>query len=137
MIPVPLAFLNLGATELVLVAVVFLLFFGVDKLPAAGRAIGRLQGEWSRARKQVERELRSEEDREDDRLREFERKRELQIRHQSPEFLEEVRVRDAARSLGIEDADTAPVASLRDAIAKAVSPAEKTKKSDVTDSRRV
>lgn len=131
--PVALAFLNLGATELVLIAVVFLLFFGVDKLPAAGRAIGKLQGQWARARRDIEREIRSEEERELDKLREFERRRELQMRQNSPDFLEEMRLRDAARSLGLDDADTAPVAKLREDIARSVAG----KGTDVTRSPRV
>ncbi len=115
-----LAFLNLGATELALIAVLLVMFFGIDKLPAAARALGRAQAEWSRAKKDIERELRTEEERELSKQREFERQREAQVRHASPEVLEEQRVREAARALGIADAETAPLVDLRRRVADAV-----------------
>lgn len=108
-----LAFLNIGATEIVLVAVLFVLLFGADKLPAVARTLGKVQGEWARAKRDLQREMRTEEERQLDELYRFERARELQIRQSNPEFQEEQRVREAARALGIADADTATLPHLR------------------------
>jgi Sec-independent protein translocase protein TatA len=74
-----LAFLNLGASEIALVLLLMLLFFGVDKAPQMARALGRLRGELDRAKGQVEAALKTEDERAYDAQLEFERERERKI----------------------------------------------------------
>jgi sec-independent protein translocase protein TatA len=59
----PLAFMNLGTPELVLIFIVILLLFGAKKLPELARGVGKSMGEFKKAREDFEREItRSEEE---------------------------------------------------------------------------
>jgi sec-independent protein translocase protein TatA len=59
----PLAFMNLGTPELVLIFIVVLLLFGAKKLPELARGVGKSMGEFKKAREDFEREItRSEEE---------------------------------------------------------------------------
>lgn len=48
-----LAFLNLGPTEVAIVLVLFLLLFGVDKVPQMARSIGQAKAQMEKAQREV------------------------------------------------------------------------------------
>jgi len=75
-----LLILGLGGQELAFLIFLAFLLFGATKIPDLARALGRAQGEFSKAKKQFEREVKAEERRDD----------------------EERDLRDRARRLGIE-----------------------------------
>lgn len=106
---------GVGATEMFLIALVFLVLFGVDRIPEIARTIGRLHGRFDAMRREVQREMRSEEERADDERRAFERSRERHVRASLPEVQEEQRLRAAAEALGIDTAGM-DAAALRSAI---------------------
>lgn len=54
-----LAFMGLGATEIGVILLVLVLFFGAAKIPQLAKSIGRAKGEFEKARRDVERELES------------------------------------------------------------------------------
>jgi sec-independent protein translocase protein TatA len=101
-----LALLNLGPSEVLLVLVLLVLLFGVDRVPQLARSLGRFKGEMERARRQFERAVEDEEARALREQLEFERQREAQMRAQVQPALdaevEEARaVREAATALGL------------------------------------
>lgn len=75
-----LAFLNVGGEEILLVALLALAFFGVDKLPQAARALGRWRAKMQQQIDAVAREIETPEEREFRKQTEFERRRESQVR---------------------------------------------------------
>lgn len=52
-----LAFMGLGATEIAVVLLVLVLFFGAAKIPQLAKSIGSAKGEFEKARRSVEKEL--------------------------------------------------------------------------------
>jgi len=50
---------GLGSTEMILILVVILFFFGAKKLPELARSIGRSLGEFSRAKDDFEKEVKN------------------------------------------------------------------------------
>lgn len=101
----PLAFLNLGAEELVLILLLFFLLFGADKVPELARGLGRFQARIGAAKREFEREVKSTEERERDELQAFERERERKVAEAvSVEAEERARLEQAARALGIDPA---------------------------------
>ncbi|WP_456454301.1 Sec-independent protein translocase subunit TatA/TatB [Methanopyrus sp.] len=58
---------GLGTSELLLILAVILLLFGPKKLPELARAIGEAVGEYRRAQRRVEWELKAEERRKEKR----------------------------------------------------------------------
>ncbi len=95
------AFVGLGATEILLVGVVAFLLFGVDKLPEAARALGRARAEFERARSRVMNELALADSALTKEQVAFERGRERQMDSQA---FEARRVARAAEALGIDTA---------------------------------
>jgi sec-independent protein translocase protein TatA len=53
-------FLNLGATELILIILVVLLLFGAKKIPELARGMGRGIREFKDASREIKREIESE-----------------------------------------------------------------------------
>lgn len=81
-----LALLGLGAQEIALIIFLAFLLFGATKIPELARALGRAQGEFKKAKRQFEREVREAEADKD----------------------EEERLRERARGLGIEPEGKTP-----------------------------
>lgn len=50
-------FLNLGSGEIVIIVLLFLLFFGADKIPEMARSIGRGMREMKNATAEIQREI--------------------------------------------------------------------------------
>ncbi len=55
--PSPLLAFNVGAPEVIVILVVFVLLFGAKKLPELSRAVGKSLGEFKKGREEAEREL--------------------------------------------------------------------------------
>lgn len=91
--PAALAFLNLGAPEILLVGLLLLLFFGADKLPQMARSIGRAKAELEKTQRSVSEALKNEEEKALDEQLAFERERERQVAD-SVRLEEEARQRD-------------------------------------------
>jgi sec-independent protein translocase protein TatA len=51
-----------GPEMLILIVIVIVLLFGAKKIPELARSMGRAKGEFDRGKKEVEREIREEED---------------------------------------------------------------------------
>lgn len=121
----PLLFLGIGPTEVVLIVLVFLMFFGVDRIPDIARRIGKMRAQFDNARREVARELKTEEQRADEEAVAFERMRERQIRSTLPEVQEHERLRGAAEALGLETAGKTAEdlrAAIRDATGASAGP---------------
>jgi sec-independent protein translocase protein TatA len=59
----PLAIMNLGGQEMMIIFVIVLLLFGAKKIPELARGLGKSMGEFKKARDEFEREItRSEDD---------------------------------------------------------------------------
>ena len=58
MSPLPLAFLNLGGTELLVIMAIVLILFGGDKLPDFAKGLGKTMREFKKATSGVEEEIR-------------------------------------------------------------------------------
>jgi len=101
MAAVPLAFLNLGPTEVLVILALFLFLFGADKLPGMARSLGKFQAQVQKAYREFSTHLETKEEREFREQVEFERMREAQIRASSPEYQAEIAMRRAAEELGI------------------------------------
>lgn len=100
----PVLFLGIGPSEVVLVVLVFLVFFGVDRIPDIARRLGKLRAQFDSARREIQRELKTEEQRAQEEADAFERVRERQVRASLPEVQELDRLRGAAEALGIDTA---------------------------------
>lgn len=117
-----LALLNLGPSEVLLVLVLLVLLFGVDRIPQLARSMGRFKGEMEKARRQFERAVEDEEARALREQLDFERQREAQMRAQAAPAEEEARaLREAAAALGIAT-EGRSVEELRADIARRVGP---------------
>lgn len=99
----PLAFLNLGPSELAVLLLLFLLLFGVDKAPQMARSLGKARAELTRAESQVREALGQEDEKHAAELREFERMREATVAREGPPIREAL-VREALR-LDIDPSD--------------------------------
>lgn len=55
----PLAFMNLGGQEMLVIFVIILLLFGAKKIPELARGLGKSMGEFKKARDEFEREIHS------------------------------------------------------------------------------
>lgn len=58
----PLAFMNLGGQEMMVIFVIILLLFGAKKIPELARGLGKSMGEFKKARDEFEREITRSED---------------------------------------------------------------------------
>lgn len=96
----PLAFLNLGPGEMLLVLVLFLLLFGVQKAPEVARSLGRAKAELDRVQRGAAEALRTDDERALEKQLAFERMREEHVRQQleDPEHAALVK---AASELGL------------------------------------
>lgn len=94
-----LGLLGLGATEFALIALAYVLLFGVDRTPELARRVGRAQARFSRWKAEFDREVEAART---DAQQAFELEREEHIRNQDPRYVEETRLRDAADALGVE-----------------------------------
>lgn len=74
-----LAFLNLGAAEIVLILALLLLLFGADKLPQMARSLGRARAELDKTQRAVTEALKTEEERAWDEQLAFEKERERKV----------------------------------------------------------
>lgn len=111
-----LGLLGLGVTEFALVALLYMLLFGVDKTPELARKLGQAQARFSRMQSEFRREMEAARTEADEA---FEMKREHQMRNQDPEYVESVRLEEAADALGL-DAEDLSEDELRDAIRREV-----------------
>ncbi|RYD49638.1 MAG: twin-arginine translocase TatA/TatE family subunit [Verrucomicrobiaceae bacterium] len=58
----PLAFMNLGGQEMLVIFVIILLLFGAKKIPELARGLGKSMGEFKKAREEFEHEITRSED---------------------------------------------------------------------------
>lgn len=58
----PLAIMNLGGQEMMVIFVIILLLFGAKKIPELARGLGKSMGEFKKARDEFEREITRSED---------------------------------------------------------------------------
>jgi len=105
-----LAFLNLGAPEIAFLLVIFLLFFGADKVPELARTLGRARAEFSKAQRDVKRAMQSAEEVAWEEQQRFERAREHQMREQAATGVTPEQAAAAADAAGTSDgiAEAAP-----------------------------
>lgn len=94
-----LAFLNLGAEEIVLILVLALVLFGADKAPQLARTLGKARGNFERAKGQFAEALQSDDERAWTEQVAFEKERERKIAEAAPERQALVR---AAEELGLQ-----------------------------------
>lgn len=112
-----LAFLNLGPSELALILILLLVFFGADKVPELARSLGRAKAELDKAQKEVSTALKSQDERQLEEQLAFERMREAHIRAQGD--AERIPLARAAEELGVK-AEGLSNEELRKAIADRV-----------------
>lgn len=86
----PLAFLNLGPSELAILLLLFLLLFGVDKVPQMARSLGKARAEMQRAEAQVREALETDDERKTRQLIDYEREREANIAKFGPPVREKL-----------------------------------------------
>jgi sec-independent protein translocase protein TatA len=58
----PIAFMNLGGQEMMVIFVIILLLFGAKKIPELARGLGKSMGEFKKARDEFEHEITRSED---------------------------------------------------------------------------
>lgn len=98
----PLAFLNLGASEVVLILLLLLLLFGADKAPQLARSLGKARTELDKAQRQVSEAMRTEEERALDAQFAFEAERERKMAEAAREAdPERAALERAAEELGL------------------------------------
>ena len=102
-----LAFLNLGASEIVLILLVLLLLFGADKAPQLARSIGRARAKLDQARGQLTEAIKTDEERAWDGQVAFERERERKIAESATPPETQALVR-AAEELGLQTQGLTP-----------------------------
>ncbi|HEX2022049.1 MAG TPA: twin-arginine translocase TatA/TatE family subunit [Candidatus Thermoplasmatota archaeon] len=95
----PLAFLNLGPSEIAILVVLFLLLFGVDKAPDIARSLGRARAQLDQVKSQASEALRTDDQRALDAQLSFESERERRVAEVDGERR---RTLAAAATLGIE-----------------------------------
>lgn len=89
----------MGSSEVVLLLVLFLLLFGAQKVPELARGLGKARAELERAQRDVQRSMRSEEERALEEQLAFERAREHQLQQQDAELAQ---LQRAAAELGVQ-----------------------------------
>lgn len=94
-----LAFLNLGASEIVLILLVLLILFGADKAPQLARSLGQARAKLDQARGQFTEAMKTTEEKALDEQFAFERERERKIREADPDHAALV---NAAEQLGLQ-----------------------------------
>lgn len=94
-----LAFLNLGTSEVLLILLVVLIFFGADKAPQLARSLGKARAQLDQTREQFTQALRTEEELAWDSQLAFEKERERKILEADPDHQALVR---AAEGLGLQ-----------------------------------
>lgn len=94
-----LAFLNLGASEIVLILLVLLILFGADKAPQLARSLGNARAKLDHARGQFTEAMKTAEEQALDEQFAFERERERKIRETDPDHMALV---NAAEQLGLQ-----------------------------------
>lgn len=121
-----LALLNLGPTEILLLLVLLVLFFGVDRLPQMARSVGQMKARLEQTKHQFSQAMEDEEAKLLREQLEFERLREQQVASAgpgayAPEDTEEevMKLQSAAVALGLETEGRTP-GELRAAISHAV-----------------
>lgn len=98
-----LAFLNLGASEWALLAVLLLVLFGADKAPQLARSLGQARAELDKAKGQVQDALRTDGERAWAEQVAFERERERKIAEAEREAdPERAALARAASELGLQ-----------------------------------
>jgi len=98
-----LAFLNLGASEIVLILLVILILFGADKAPQLARSLGSARAKLDRARDQFSQAIKTEEERAWDAQLAFEAERERKVREaMRPDAPEHDALVRAAEQLGLQ-----------------------------------
>ncbi|HVL88245.1 MAG TPA: twin-arginine translocase TatA/TatE family subunit [Candidatus Thermoplasmatota archaeon] len=98
-----LSFLNVGATEILVIAVLALLLFGADRIPELARQLGRARAQFDAAAREFDRNVRREqglESRPGDAV--------PRGHLDAQRALSDERLRRAARELGIDDAGKSP-----------------------------
>ena len=98
-----LAFLNLGATEIVLILVVIIVLFGADKAPQLARSLGNMRAKLDQTRAQFTDAIKTEEELAFDEQISFEKERERKIAETSADPERQALVR-AAEELGLQTA---------------------------------
>lgn len=96
-----LGFLNLGASEMILILLVLLLLFGADKAPQLARSLGKARAQLDHARGQITDALRTDDERAFEAQTEFERERERKIA-EAALTPERVALARAAEELGLQ-----------------------------------
>lgn len=96
-----LAFLNLGATEIILILVVIIVLFGADKAPQLARSLGNMRAKLDHTRAQFTEAIKNEEELAFDEQIAFEKERERKILEADPDHQALVR---AAEELGLQTA---------------------------------
>ncbi len=97
-----LAFLGFSATEVGLVILVYVLLFGVDKVPDLARTVGRAQARVTEWKAEFDQEVERARWGEDLDSMRFEMERERRVREHGGGFGEEMQVFAAAQAMGIE-----------------------------------
>ena len=96
-----LGFLNLGASEIVLILLVLLVLFGADKAPQLARTLGRARAQLDQAKGQFTEAIKSAEERAWDEQVAFETERERKIAEANADPDREALAR-AAEALGLQ-----------------------------------
>lgn len=87
----PLAFMNLGPQEVMVIFLIVLLLFGAKKIPELARGLGKSMGEFKKAREDFEREITRSED-------------EAKKPRESPRAEDEIRIKEAVGKEAREEA---------------------------------
>lgn len=98
---IPLAFLNLGVSEVLLILLVLLVLFGADKAPQLARSLGQARAKLDAAKGQFAEAIKTEEERAWDEQVAFERERERQVAEANVDTEREALAR-AAEQLGLQ-----------------------------------
>lgn len=104
-VPAFLGFLNLGASEVILILLVLLVLFGADKAPQLARSIGKARAQMDQVRGQFTDALRTEEGRAWEEQLAFERERDRQVATsvvQERTDADRVALHRAAQELGVQ-----------------------------------
>lgn len=117
-----LAFLNLGPAEIAILLILFLMLFGVDKVPEVARSLGRARAELQRAQEEVSTALQSEEEREASELLAFEREREATIAREGTPRRERLVLLAMKHGIDPDPLDDDALAAAVDAAEAAASP---------------
>jgi len=132
MLVISLAFLNLGASEIILILLVVLILFGADKAPQLARSLGNARAKLDHAKGQFTDAMKTEEERAWDEQLQFERERERKVQETEPEHQALVR---AAEELGLQTAGLSD-ADLKAAIRAKLDAAPESSSEKAADARQ-